>query len=136
MRSHRNVEIGCINGVVGKVQDETERELAVVPLYYGSGRGSVISQIFLGATVYVLPQFDVERAAWTIDHERITALALAPTMCGRLLKLPHLSRYDFSSLTSLRKAGSPFTLDMVKEISAKNHPQHLSGLLVEPKRAR
>lgn len=122
MRTHRNVETGCINGVLGKAQDEFGRELAVVPLYYGSGRGSVISQIYLGATVYVLPRFDAERAAWTISRERITAVALAPTMCGRLLSLPNRERFDFSSLTSLRKAGSPFTLEMVEEVSAKITP--------------
>ena len=35
MRSHRNVEIGCMNGVMGKGQTETSRELAVVPILRG-----------------------------------------------------------------------------------------------------
>jgi acyl-CoA synthetase (AMP-forming)/AMP-acid ligase II len=122
MRSHRNIEIGCINGVLGKAQDENGRELAVVPLYYGSGRGSVIGQIYIGATVYVMAKFEPERVASIIEREQITALALAPTMCARLLKLPKLERFDFRSLTSLRKAGSPFTKAMAEETIARITP--------------
>lgn len=122
MRSHRNIEIGCINGVLGKAQDENNSELAVVPLYYGSGRGSVIGQIYIGATVYVLPRFDPERVASIIDKEKIRALALAPTMCARLLRLPNLDRFDFSSLTALRKAGSPFPRAMAEETIARITP--------------
>ena len=40
-------------------------------------RGSVIGQIYLGATVYVMPQFDAERVASIIDRDKITAIALA-----------------------------------------------------------
>ena len=122
MRSHRNIEMGCLNGILGKAQDENGRELAVVPLYYGSGRGSVIGQIYVGATVYVMAKFDPERVASIIDREQITALALAPTMCARLLKVPKLERFDFRSLTSLRKAGSPFTKAMAEETIARITP--------------
>ena len=122
MRSHRNIEVGCINGVLGKAQDEHNSELAVVPLYYGSGRGSVTGQIYIGATVYVLARFDPERVATIIDREKIKAIALAPTMCARLLKLPNLERYDFSSLTALRKAGSPFSRAMTEETIARITP--------------
>jgi acyl-CoA synthetase (AMP-forming)/AMP-acid ligase II len=69
-----------------------------------------------------LAKFDPERVASIIDREQITALALAPTMCARLLKLPKLERFDFRSLTSLRKAGSPFTKPMAEEIIARITP--------------
>ena len=119
VRSSRNVETGCLNGVMGKAQTDNGRELAVVPIFYGSGRGSVVGQIYLGATVYVMPSFDAEHAAHVIDREKITAIALAPTMCRRLLRMPNLGHYDFTSLRSLRKAGSPFTLGMASEISER-----------------
>jgi acyl-CoA synthetase (AMP-forming)/AMP-acid ligase II len=122
IRSHRNVERGCINGVLVKGQDERSRELAVVPLYYGSGRGSVLSQIFIGGTVVVMPKFDPEEVAWTIGAEKITAVALAPTMCSRILRSGDLSRFDFSSLTSMRKAGSPFTRPVLEEVLRKITP--------------
>ncbi|MDH3241961.1 MAG: AMP-binding protein, partial [Alphaproteobacteria bacterium] len=78
--------------------------------------------IYIGATVYVLARFDPERVATIIDREKIKAVALAPTMCARLLKLPNLERYDFSSLTALRKAGSPFSRAMTEETIARITP--------------
>jgi acyl-CoA synthetase (AMP-forming)/AMP-acid ligase II len=127
MRTHRNVEMGCINGALGKSQDDTGRELAVVPLYYGSGRGSVLGQIYLGGTVYVMPQFDPEQTAWIIAREKISAVAFAPTMCHRLLQVSNLDRFDFRSLLSLRKAGSPFTEPMARELIAKVTPNLYQG---------
>jgi acyl-CoA synthetase (AMP-forming)/AMP-acid ligase II len=127
IRTHRNVEMGCINGILGKAQDDNERELAVVPLYYGSGRGSVIGQIYSGATVYVMPHFDAERVASIITREKITAIALAPTMCNRMLKVPDLERFDFSTLSALRKAGSPFSQPMAVEIMRRITPNIYQG---------
>lgn len=127
IRTHRNVEMGCINGAIGKGLDNTSRELAVVPIYYGSGRGSVMGQIYQGGTVYVAPKFDPERVADIIGRERISAIGLAPTMCGRLLKVPHLEKYDFSSLEVLRKAGSPFTYAMAEELIRRVTPNIYQG---------
>jgi acyl-CoA synthetase (AMP-forming)/AMP-acid ligase II len=126
-RTHRNVEVGCIKSVLGKGQDETGRELAVVPINYAAGRTSVIGQIYLGATVFVLSQFDAERVAAITDREKITAVALAPTMCRRLLQLPRLDRFDFRSLLSLRKAGSPFSLAMATEVIERITPNIYQG---------
>jgi acyl-CoA synthetase (AMP-forming)/AMP-acid ligase II len=122
IRTHRNIEMGCINGALGKGQTEDGRELAVVPIFYGSGRGSVVGQIYLGATVYILSQFDPERTAHVLEKERITAVAMAPTMCRRMLQLPGLERFDFSALRSLRKAGSPFTSAMATEMIQRITP--------------
>jgi acyl-CoA synthetase (AMP-forming)/AMP-acid ligase II len=116
IRTHRNVEIGCIKDIMGRSMHDKSQELVVAPIYYGTARGSVLGQIYLGGTVHIMSSFDAERVAAYIDRERITAIALAPTMCSRLLKLPNLDKYDFSSIQSLRKAGSPFTLAMVTEL--------------------
>jgi fatty-acyl-CoA synthase len=122
IRTHRTIEMGCLNGALGKGQTEDGRELAVVPIFYGSGRGSVVGQLYLGATVYILPHFDPERTACVLEKERITAVAMAPTMCRRMLQLPNLERFDLSALKSLRKAGSPFTSDMATEMIRRITP--------------
>ena len=88
----------------------------------------MIGQIYLGSTIYVMPQFDAERVAWMIDRERITAVALAPTMCHRMLKIPRLERFDFSSLTALRKAGSPFSAAMATEMMNGSRPTFIKAM--------
>jgi acyl-CoA synthetase (AMP-forming)/AMP-acid ligase II len=127
MRSHRNVEIGCMMGALGKGQSAEGSELAAVPIFYGSGRGSVLGQLYLGATVYILKRFIAEEAAQILESEKITAVALAPTMCQRLLDMPDLERFDFSAITSLRKAGSPFTLQMASELITRVTPNIYQG---------
>ena len=77
--------------------------------------------------MFILPSFDAERTASIIDREKITAIAMAPPMCRRLLQLPRLERFDFRSLGSLRKAGSPFSLAMATEIIERITPNIYQG---------
>lgn len=127
MRTHRNVEMGCLKDALGKNLNNTSKELVVAPIYYGTARGSLIGQIYVGGTVHLMAKFD-ERAV--VDHIKahgITEISLAPTMIHRILKLDGLSPDQFSSLRSLRKVGSPFTKKMVEEITAKITPHVFQG---------
>ena len=55
------------------------------------------------------------------------AIAMAPPMCRRLLQVPRLERFDFRSLGSLRKAGSPFSMAMASEIIERITPNIYQG---------
>ena len=102
--------------------DEESSELIVVPIYYNSGRVSLINMLSLGGTAHLRERLDPEEALATIERERITCLALAPTQCNELLAFPRLDAYDKSSLRSLRKAGLPFPARAVKEIMERICP--------------
>jgi acyl-CoA synthetase (AMP-forming)/AMP-acid ligase II len=107
--------------------DEQSRELIVVPIYYNSGRVSLVNMLSLGGTVHLRERLDPEEALQTIARERITCLALAPTQCNELLAFPKLDSFDKSSLLSLRKAGLPFTARTVKEIMTRICPYVYQG---------
>ena len=107
--------------------DERSRELIVVPIYYNSGRVSLVNLISLGGTVHLRERLDPEEALATIERERITSLALAPTQCNELLAFPQLDTYDKSSLCSLRKAGLPFPARAVQEIMERICPNLYQG---------
>jgi acyl-CoA synthetase (AMP-forming)/AMP-acid ligase II len=127
IRSHRNVEVGCTNGAMGKGLDDGGRELVVVPIYYGSGRSSVIGQIWVGGTVYITSKADPERIVDTIQRESITAIALAPTICMRMLQQVKLEAYDLRCLKVLRKAGSPFPQAILHEMMERLTPNIYQG---------
>jgi long-chain acyl-CoA synthetase len=127
MRTHRNVEVGCMNGAMGKAIDDSTRELIVVPIYYGSGRSSVVGQIWLGGTVYLASKADPERIVDTIQRESISAIALAPTTCMRILRQVKLESYDLRCLKVLRKAGSPFPQAILKEMQERFTPNIYQG---------
>ena len=119
MRTHRNVEMGCLKDALGKHLSNTSRELIVAPIYYGTARGSVLGQIYVGGTIHVMPKFEEKAVVQHIKQHQITDISLAPTMIHRILKLEGLQRDDFTSIRSLRKVGSPFTRKMVEEIRSK-----------------
>ncbi len=116
MVDHKTYALHCINNGVGRGLDDTSRELGVVPIYYNSGRGSLIAHLYFGATVYLRRRFDPLETMQLVERERITSLALAPTMCYRILQLPNLGSFKTDSIRSLRKAGSPIPKKMVEDL--------------------
>jgi acyl-CoA synthetase (AMP-forming)/AMP-acid ligase II len=127
IKTHKSYLHSCIISNHGKRLLGGVRELLVVPIYYNSGRNSLITQISFGGTVYLRERFDPKEALETIQNERIACLALAPQQCEELLSLPDLDRYDKSSLKVLRKAGLPFQKRSVQAIIERITPNVFQG---------
>jgi len=127
LSSHRVYSHSVSIGAMGMPVREHAKELIVVPIYLNSGRSSLISQLYVGATVYLRDRFDPAEALELIESERITCLALAPPQCVALLQHPDLERRDTSSLEMLRKAGLPFALRTVREIIERVTPNLYQG---------
>jgi acyl-CoA synthetase (AMP-forming)/AMP-acid ligase II len=68
----------------------------------------------LGGTVFVMKQFDAERALHWIEHHRITHSQWVPTMFVRLLKLPDevRLRHDLSSMQMAVHAAAPCPVEV------------------------
>jgi acyl-CoA synthetase (AMP-forming)/AMP-acid ligase II len=116
MVNHRTYAVQCMNSAIGRGCSEYSKELSVVPIYYNSGRSTVLAHIFFGGTVYLRNKFDARETLELVQAEKISSLGLASTMCHRLLQLSDLESYDTSSIRALRKAGLPFTRKMVEEL--------------------
>ncbi|HEY7165631.1 MAG TPA: AMP-binding protein [Candidatus Binatia bacterium] len=127
MVNHRTYAVQCMNSAIGRGCSESSKELSVVPIYYNSGRSTVIAHLFFGGTVYLRERFDARETLELIQREKISSLGLASTMCHRLLQLPDLEKYDLSSIRALRKAGLPFTRKMVEELIARVTPNIYQG---------
>jgi len=125
--NHKTYAIHCLNSAVGRGCDENSKELSVVPIYYNSGRGTVLAHLFFGGSVYLRNRFDARETMELVQNEKITSLALASTMCYRLLQLPDLTSYDTKSIKSLRKAGLPFTWKMVEGLIQYVTPNIFQG---------
>jgi len=127
MVNHRTYAVQCMNSAIGRGCGEYSRELSVVPIYYNSGRSTVLAHIFFGGTVYLRNKFEPRETLELIQRERISSLGLASTMCHRLLQLPDLESYNLSSIRALRKAGLPFTRKMVEELIGRVTPNVYQG---------
>jgi len=90
------------------------RALLCAPLYHSAPNAYALQAVLNGATLYLEPAFDAERALALISAERITHAYMVPTMFARMLKLPeHVKRrHDTSSMRFVISMGSPCAPDI------------------------
>jgi len=88
--------------------------LNVAPLSHAAGVVA-FAAASIGATNVVLPVFDALEVARSIERHRITHLFLPPTALYKLLALPDIARFDYSSLRVFLLAGSPVSPDKLKQ---------------------
>ncbi|KUN87684.1 AMP-dependent synthetase [Streptomyces bungoensis] len=85
-----------------------DRILAVLPFFHIYGLTALMNApLRKGATVVVLPRFDLETFLAAIETHRITGLYVAPPIVLALAKHPAVARYDLSSLQYVISAAAP-----------------------------
>ncbi|MGC0383346.1 4-coumarate--CoA ligase family protein [Streptomyces sp. SAI-129] len=85
-----------------------DRVLAVLPFFHIYGLTALMNApLRLGATVVVLPRFDLEQFLAAIQNHRITSLYVAPPIVLALAKAPLVADYDLSSLKYVVSAAAP-----------------------------
>ena len=90
------------------------RYLSPAPLYHAAPLRHCMTVIKLGGTVFVMENFDAERALQSIALHRITHSQWVPTMFVRMLKLPEevRTRHDLSSMQVAVHAAAPCPVDI------------------------
>ncbi|MFD9430468.1 4-coumarate--CoA ligase family protein [Streptomyces sp. NPDC060002] len=85
-----------------------DRILAVLPFFHIYGLTALMNApLREGATVVVLPRFDLETFLAAIQNHRITGLYVAPPIVLALAKHPAVAQYDLSSLRYVVSAAAP-----------------------------
>ncbi|MFF8972337.1 4-coumarate--CoA ligase family protein [Streptomyces sp. NPDC014995] len=85
-----------------------DRVLAVLPFFHIYGLTALMNApLRKGATVVVLPRFDLETFLAAIQNHRITALYVAPPIVLALAKHPAVTQYDLSSVEYVISAAAP-----------------------------
>ncbi len=115
MLTHRNI-LTCAQFLLSEVYQITpeDRFLTAGALSH-AGSVRVLPFIIRGASCYLHNHFDPAQIYAEIEHSKITDLAVVPTMLVALLDEPARSRCDFSSLKRITYAGSPTTVERIKE---------------------
>ena len=81
--------------------------LCVVPMFHITGMVSLMhANIYLGATLVVMPRWDRDVAGHLISKWKVTHWTNIPTMVIDLLGSPHLEQYDLSSLVYIGGGGA------------------------------
>lgn len=99
-----------------ELADGTPRGAALLcaPLYHIAGATNMMTTLWTGRRLVVLPQFDAGRWLETVARERITHAFVVPTMLKQLLDHPAFGRADLSSLEVLAYGGAPMPFPVIR----------------------
>src|SRR3984885_3902529 len=88
--------------------------LCVAPLSHAAGVVA-FAMFSLGATNVVMLGFEPLEVLRAIEQHRVTHLFLPPTALYKLLSVPDIAKFDYSSLRVFLLAGSPVSPDKLKK---------------------
>jgi long-chain acyl-CoA synthetase len=100
-----------------------DRVLNPYPMFHLGGTVVSIALLLTGATNVIFGKFDVKKFLQTVERERVTSLAVVPTILNSILKLPEeeIKQYNWSSLRSLATSSAPLMSD-AQELIMKYWP--------------
>ncbi|MGA5123679.1 4-coumarate--CoA ligase family protein [Streptomyces pseudogriseolus] len=108
MLTHRQIATNLAQLQPAITAGPGDRVLAVLPFFHIYGLTALMNApLRHGATVVVLPRFDLEQFLAAIQNHRITALYVAPPIVLALAKHPLVAEYDLSSLKYVISAAAP-----------------------------
>ncbi|GGU19482.1 4-coumarate--CoA ligase family protein [Streptomyces daghestanicus] len=97
-----------------------DRVLAVLPFFHIYGLTALMNApLRLGATVVVLPRFDLEQFLAAVQTHRVTDLYVAPPIVLALAKHPLVADYDLSSLQRVISAAAPLDAGLAAACSRR-----------------
>ncbi|MEU2370403.1 4-coumarate--CoA ligase family protein [Streptomyces pseudogriseolus] len=108
MLTHRQIATNLAQLQPAITAGPGDRVLAVLPFFHIYGLTALMNApLRHGATVVVLPRFDLEQFLAAVQNHRITALYVAPPIVLALAKHPLVAEYDLSSLKYVISAAAP-----------------------------
>jgi long-chain acyl-CoA synthetase len=112
MLSHGNLLANARHNLVATGHRHDDRFLHIPPMFHVAGTSNLFAATWVGSTQVILPRFDAEAVAVTIERERITHAVLVPTMLDMLLRVLDERPADLSSLRNLQYAASPISPEL------------------------
>jgi fatty-acyl-CoA synthase len=107
MHTHRTLMANVIGGGAWGSSSAESVVLGVVPMFHITGMlYGVITPMFSGATVVVMPRWDRELAGRLISRHRVSHWTCIPTMIIDLFASPNYRQFDLSSLRWLSGGGA------------------------------
>jgi len=105
MLRHRHLSSYVVSTLDFLGADEGEATLISVPPYHIAGISAVLSSVFTGRRMVLLPSFSPEAWVELADKERITHAMVVPTMLGRILEVIETRGVSLPALKHLSYGG-------------------------------
>jgi acyl-CoA synthetase (AMP-forming)/AMP-acid ligase II len=95
--------------------EEAEVTLLSVPIFHVAGITPIMSSVWGGRTLVILPQFDPELWLKAVAREKVTHSFVVPTMLKRIMEHPDFDKYDLSSLKLITYGAAPMPYEVVSK---------------------
>ena len=119
MLTHRNLLINMIQCEVLGVT-ESDVTLGVLPFFHIYGMVVVMNLTFYqGATVVLLPRFDLEQCLAAMEKHRVSYAFVVPPIVLALARSPLVDNYDLSAVTTLFSGAAPLSLDIARAAASR-----------------
>jgi fatty-acyl-CoA synthase len=99
----------------------TETMAYPLPFFHKAAYLTCVSQLTKFGRCVIMRSFDPIRLLELIEKERVNLFAMVPAIANAILQVPDISRYDLSSLNTVRCTGAPLPVAL-KEKFAKTFP--------------
>jgi acyl-CoA synthetase (AMP-forming)/AMP-acid ligase II len=93
--------------------------LVSVPFYHVAGATTILSAVWGGRKMVILPQFDPEAWLDAVQTHRVTHSFLVPTMVKRVVEHPKFDQTDLSSLRLLAYGAAPMPYEVLRKAIEK-----------------
>ena len=87
--------------------------LLSVPIYHVAGTTAMLSSVWGGRTLVILPQFDPNAWLDAVQTHGVTHSFIVPTMLKRTMEQPEFDKYDLSSLKLIAYGAAPMPYEVV-----------------------
>jgi len=115
MLTHRNIATNLAQLHPVMPSGPEDKLLAVLPFFHIYGLTALMNApLRNGATVVVLPRFELNQFLSAIETHRVNALYVAPPIVLALAKHPDVDKYDLSSLEFVLSAAAPLDADLAE----------------------
>ncbi|MDX6263732.1 MAG: hypothetical protein QOH84_5420 [Kribbellaceae bacterium] len=115
MLTHRNIGTNLTQAEAMFDLDDGERIIAILPFFHIYGLSVLMNlPLRLGATVVVLPKFDLRQFLTVLDEQKITRAFVAPPIVLALAKHPAVDDVDLSALKYMTSAAAPLDGDLAE----------------------
>ncbi|MGY1603549.1 acyl-CoA synthetase [Geodermatophilus sp. SYSU D00815] len=113
--THGNMTWNATNQLLGFDFTQTERTLALAPLFHIGGlNGTVNPTLLRGGCAVVVRRFDPAETLRVIEEQRVNSFFAVPTMLDAMARLPEFRTRDLSALRTIGAAGAPLPLPTLR----------------------
>ena len=114
MLTHRNLVANALHKTIACGLRAEDVFLAAAPFFHVAGTAPVLSLIWLGGSLVVLPSFEAAACLDMIERYGVTVAMPVPTMLAALVEEQSRRPRDTSSLRLIGHAGSPITTPLIR----------------------